>query len=79
MEEYNVKAGEFKTEWYQNGKKHRLDGPAIEIINRKKEWWIEGKKYTKEEFNKKINPVIELTVDEISKRLGFKVKIIGNN
>ena len=64
--------------WYQNDKRHRLDGPACEYANGTKHWWVEGKQYTEEEFNKKINPVVELTVDEISKRLGFTVKVVGN-
>ena len=28
--------------WYSNGKLHRLDGPAIEYANGKKEWWVYG-------------------------------------
>ena len=63
--------------WYQNGKRHRTDGPACDWQSGKKEWWIEGVQYTKEEFKNKLNPVVELTVDEISKRLGFTVKVVG--
>ena len=39
-------------EWWFEGKKHRLDGPAIEKANGRKIWYIEGKEYTEEEFNK---------------------------
>ena len=63
--------------WYQNGLLHRIDGPAVELIDGGKQWWIEGKEYSEEEFHKKLNPTIELTVDEISKRLGFTVKVVG--
>lgn len=28
--------------WYQNGKIHREDGPAVEYSNGDKEWWIRG-------------------------------------
>ena len=39
--------------YYLNGKKHRLDGPAIEWNDGDKYYYIEGKKYdTKEEFDK---------------------------
>jgi hypothetical protein len=37
-------------EWWVNGKLHRLNGPAIiwkykkNRQNRKKEWWIDGKR-----------------------------------
>jgi hypothetical protein len=63
--------------WYQNGQRHRTDGPACEWANGTKEYWIEGKKYTEEEFFKKTQPKIEeLTVAEISKRLGYEIKIV---
>ena len=29
--------------YYKNGKRHRLDGPAIELYNGIKEWYKEGK------------------------------------
>jgi hypothetical protein len=64
-------------EWWQNGKRHRTDGPAIERADGYKGYWIEGEKYTEEEFLKKTQPKIEeLTVAEISKRLGYEVKIV---
>jgi hypothetical protein len=57
--------------WWLNGKRHRLDGPACEYANGDKYWYIEGKKYTKEEFNKKVlkmkttNPEINKYVDKV--------------
>ena len=52
METYIVKVYENgDREWYQNDQLHRLDGPAIECINGHREWWIEDKKLTEEEFN----------------------------
>ena len=39
--------------WFnQNGQYHRLNGPAAEYSNGYKEWWIEGKAYTEQQFNK---------------------------
>lgn len=38
--------------WYQNGERHREDGPAIEYADGDREWWIEGKAFTEEQFNK---------------------------
>jgi hypothetical protein len=29
-------------EWYLNGKRHRTDGPAVELANGGKEWWLNG-------------------------------------
>jgi hypothetical protein len=63
--------------WYQNGNRHRTDGPASEYANGTKEYWIEWVRYTEEEFLKKTQPSVEeLTVAEISKRLGYEVKIV---
>jgi len=40
--------------WYLNGEKHRLNGPALFVLSDSiKKYWIEGKKYTEEKFNKK--------------------------
>lgn len=36
--------------WYKNGKRHRENGPAVIYQNGKKEYWIEGKYLTEEEF-----------------------------
>jgi hypothetical protein len=41
-----------------------------------KEWYLNGKWYTEEEFNRKMSPTVEMTVAEIEKALGKKVKII---
>lgn len=41
--------------WYLHGKRHRLDGPAvIKAWTQCKEYWIEGKQYTEEEFNEAV-------------------------
>ena len=53
METYTVKVHtNGDREWYQNGKLHRVDGPAVEYANGHKEWWINGVQLTQEEFNK---------------------------
>jgi len=33
-------------QWLVKGKIHRLDGPAVELVNRDKEWWVDGKQVT---------------------------------
>jgi len=38
--------------WYQYGKLDRTDGPAIENADGSKEWFIGGKEYTQDEFDK---------------------------
>ena len=49
--------------WYQNGNRHRLDGPAIEYSDGTKEWYIEGKEYTEQAFNQKVKELTSPTCD----------------
>jgi len=44
-----------KKEWYQNGKRHRENGAAIEYASGLKEYWYEGKKYSKKEYEDLMN------------------------
>jgi len=60
-------------EWYLNGKRHREDGPAVEYANGDKSWYLNGKEVTEEEV---MNPVEEMTMEEICKALGKNVKVI---
>ena len=62
--------------WYLNGELHREDGPAVEYANGTKDWWINGKKLTEEEYRTQTQPAKELTVAEIEKLLGHRVKVI---
>ncbi len=46
MEEYIVKvATNGSKHWYQKGKYHRLDGPAVEFADGGKSWYIDGKRH----------------------------------
>jgi hypothetical protein len=44
-----------RKEWYQEGKKHRIDGPAVECFDGTKYWFIEGKFYLLEKLSEIIN------------------------
>ena len=59
--------------WYLHGKLHREDGPAIEYPNGDCFWYLNDVKVTKEAV---MNPAKELTVAEIERLLGHKVKIV---
>jgi hypothetical protein len=63
--------------WYINGKRHREDGPAIEYVGGTRVWYLNGEELTEEEFNRRMNPVKELTVAEIEKLLGYSVKVVS--
>ena len=62
--------------WYQNGQLHRTDGPAIEYTDGRKAWGINGKVLTEDEFLATTQPVIEMTVADVEKLVGKRVKII---
>ena len=51
--------------YYLNDELHREDGPAIEHSSGKKYWWLNGKRLTEEEFNKRMVPTVEMTMDII--------------
>lgn len=42
-EEYQVRVYQDSVQWFQNGKLHRIDGPAIERANGSKKWYQNGK------------------------------------
>ena len=73
---YQVKVNENGTFWRLNGNLHREDGPAIEYANGTKYWWLNGKEYTEEEFNRATKKVIpEYTMEEAIKLIGHEFKI----
>ena len=62
--------------WYINGKSHREDGPAVEWADGSKYWFLNGKRLSEEEFNQRMNPTIEMTMEEVCQALGKNIKII---
>ena len=62
--------------WYQNGDLHRTDGPAIEYASGTKRWYINGDHLTEAKFLAATQPVVEMTVADVEKLLGKRVKII---
>jgi hypothetical protein len=62
--------------WYRDGKMHRLDGPAYEGAAGTRWWYIEGEYLTEQEFLARTRPAQEITIAEIEKLIGHRVKII---
>ena len=62
--------------WYQNNRLHRTDGPAIEYASGRKMWYINGEELSEAEFLAATQPVVEMTVADVEKLLGKRVKII---
>ena len=75
---YRIEVDEDGTRRYYNtaGQLHRTDGPAIEWADGDKWWFLNGKRITQEEHLRRTNPAQEMTVAEIEKLLGKRIKII---
>jgi len=48
---YEVKRSGALTEYLQDGKQHRTDGPAVECVSGDKAWYVDGSELTEVEFN----------------------------
>ena len=71
-QEYKVIVNEYGIiKWYQNGKLHRLDGPAIEYTNGDVEYWING-----EQVDSLPSPIKEVTITDLEKMFNCKVKVV---
>jgi hypothetical protein len=62
-------------EWYLNDKLHREDGPAIESADGSKFWYLNGDLVLERQHKIAMNPVEEMTMEEICKALGKNVKV----
>ena len=63
-------------EWWQNDLCHRTDGPAVVFEDGDKRWCITGEELTEAEFLAATQPVVEMTVADVEKLLGKRVKIV---
>lgn len=49
--------------WYQEGKRHRLNGPAVELENGEKAWRIDDFEYSKHLFDALIRRIKEMPLE----------------
>ena len=75
MIEYTVQVDENATRWFLNGLLHREDGPAYVGASGTNIWYLNGKELSEDEFNARTTTK-ELTVAQIEKLLGHKVKVV---
>ena len=77
---YTVKVSEGGTKYWLNekGQRHNEHGPAIEYADGSKSYYVNGKYYSHEAWKRKVekSKVKELTVSDVSKLLGYDVKIV---
>ena len=62
--------------WFQNNKQHRMDGPAVVSPDGNNLWYLQGVRMTEAEFLAATQPVVEMTVADVEKLVGKRVKII---
>ena len=62
--------------WWLNGLRHRQHGPAVEYANGDQRWYLNGQQLTEQEHAHRVNPAQEMTVADIEKLLGKRIKII---
>ena len=64
--------------YYLNGKLNRTDGPAIEYIDGSKAYCLNGKGYSYEAWKREVEKlkVKEMTMTELTKELGYEIKIV---
>jgi hypothetical protein len=55
---------------------HREDGPAVEWSDRDKLWYLNGVKYTEEEYKNKTVKEIVLTMDQIAAKFDIDIKLL---
>jgi hypothetical protein len=52
---YSVKITKYRVTWYLNGKKHKIDVPAVDWYNGDKEWWWFGKRHRQDRHRLKLD------------------------
>jgi len=62
--------------WYRNSKLHRTDGPAVIHSSGRKEFWLNGIFYSEKDYWEKLKPAKEMTIAELEKELGYKIKVV---
>ena len=62
--------------WFLNGRFHRTEGPAIEYVSGDKIWYLNGDEVSEEQHRAQTQPAVELTIAEIEKLLGKRIKVV---
>lgn len=64
MENYSILFANGTKMWWVDGQLHRLDGPAVEYADGSKEWYINHKKCTEEDYPRAVmQHVLSVTSD----------------
>ena len=77
MLEYKVKVWSDGTiPWYLNGYMHCEHGPAFINSRGCESYHLNGDQLSKEEWENRLRPTKEMTIEEIKKELGYIIKIV---
>jgi len=63
-------------EWHVNDERHRENGAAVVYADGQEEYWLNGDYVSKAAHAELTQPTKELTVADIEKLLGHKVKVV---
>lgn len=75
---YTVVVDNDVTRWFKEDTEvlHRENGPAVVYKDGTECWYLNGVWMTEERFKCLTGPAVEMTVEEISQRLGMNVKVV---
>ena len=77
MIEYKVNVYPDDSEyWWVGNHRHRENGPAITRADGYEGWFLNGVQMSKRQHKEAMNPVKEMTMEEICEALGKNVKVI---
>ena len=75
---YTVKVSDNGTkEWYLDGKRHRVDGPAVEYAEGTKHWYLDDKQLTQAQWLEAVKPKVASCAGKIVEVDGVKYRLIA--
>ena len=64
-------------QWYQDDKRHRIDGPAIEWFDGSKIWYLDGKCLTQAQWLEAVKPKVTSCAGKVVEVDGVKYKLVA--
>ena len=78
FKEYNVRVYENgDKQWFLNDKLHREDGPAIELANGYKAWYLNGEELAEDKWKARVRKLIDSCDGKVVEIDGKKYRLMG--